>query len=202
MHEKEMTVAVERIPWGKASSGLNTTLLLSWGICIGGCGILLRALIGVVTLISTAITSHLRLVLCCIRHNIASSPRGSVGVGGSIVVVELVWCTVEIVRVAGVVVISSGPWVSTVGIGRTFHRGSIGSWGKSWRWVRAILWGLMGSWLMHHATLAVLIGLVDLSFHLDGRVDKGFNISKGDINQHRLHLIVQTIQESLLLLGF
>src|SRR4051812_12327535 len=59
------------------------------------------------------------------------------------------------------------------------HRGSVGSWGKSGRWVRAILWGLMGSWLMHHATLAVLIGLVDLSFHLDGRVYKGFNISKG-----------------------
>src|SRR3954464_2859894 len=150
---------------------------MSWGIGIGGCGILLGALIGGVTLISTVITSHLRLFLCCNRHNIASSPRGSVGVGGNIVVVELGWCTVEIVRVAGVVVISSGPRVSTVGIGRTVHRGSIGSRGKSWRWVRAILWGLMGSWLMHHATLAVLIGLVDLSFHLDGRVDKGFNTS-------------------------
>src|SRR3954470_14581545 len=152
------------------------------GICIGGCGILLGALIGVVTLISTVITSHLRLVLCCNRHNIASSPRGSVGVCGSVVVVvELGWCTVEIVRVAGVVVISSGPWVSTVGIGRTVHRVSVGSQGKSWRWVRAILWGLMGSWLMHHKTLAVLIGLVDLSFHLDGRFDQGFNIIKGDI---------------------
>src|SRR3954462_11685208 len=156
------------------------TLLLSWGICIGGCGILLvGALVGVVTLISTVITSYMRLVLCCNRHSIASSPRGGVCVGGSIVV-ELGWGTVEIARVAGVVVISSGPRVSTVGIGRTVHRGSVGSRGKSWRWVRAILWGLMGSWLMHHATLAVLIGLVDLSFHLDGRVDKGFNISKGD----------------------
>src|SRR4051812_39600068 len=87
------------------------TLLLRWGIGIGGCGILLGALIGVVTLISTVITSHLRLVLCCNRHSIASSPRGSVGVGGSIVVVQLGWCTVEIVRVAGVVVISSGPRV-------------------------------------------------------------------------------------------
>ncbi len=81
--------------------------------------------------------------------------------------------------------------VFTVGVGRTVHRGSVGSWGKSWRWVGAILWGLMGSWLMHHATLAVLIGLVDLSLHLDSRVlslhldsrvDKGFNISKGDID--------------------
>src|SRR3954462_14341663 len=117
--------------------------------------------------ISTVITSHLRLVLCCYRHSIASSPRGSVGVGGSIVVAELGWGTIEIASVAGVVVISPGPRVSTVGIGRTVHRGSVGSWGKSWRWVGAILWGLMGSWLMDHATLAVLIGLVDLSFHMD-----------------------------------
>src|SRR3954467_2355640 len=102
MHEKKTAVAVERIPWGKPSSWLNTTLLLSWGICIGGCGILLGALIGVVTLISTVITSHLRLVLCCKRHNIASSPRGSVGVGGSIVVVEVGWCTIEVARVAEV----------------------------------------------------------------------------------------------------
>ena len=158
-------------------------LLLSWGICIGGCRILIvGALIGVVTLISTVITSHLRLVLGCYRHNIASSPRGSVGVGGSIVGVELGWGTGEIVRVAGVVVISSGSRVSTVGVGRTVHRGYISPWGKSWRWVGAILWGLMGSWLMHHTTLAVLIGMVDLSFHLDSRVDKGFNISKGDID--------------------
>src|SRR3954470_17739547 len=203
MHEKKTAVAVERIPWGKPSSWMNTTLLLSWDIGIGCCGILLvGALVGVVTFISTVITSHLRLVLCCYRHNIASSHRGSVGVGGSIVVVELGWGTVEIARFAGVVLISSGPWVSTVGIGRTVHRGSIGSRVKSWRWVGAILWGMMGSWLMHHAALAVLIGLVDLSFHLDGRVDEGFNISKGDIDQHRLHLIVQAIQESFFLLGF
>src|SRR3954465_9376954 len=128
MHEKKTAIAVERIPWGKPSSWLNTTLLLSWGIGIGACVILLvGALIGVVTLISTVITSHLRLVLCCNRHNIASSPRGSVGVGGSIVVVKLGWCTVEISIVAGAVVISSGPWVSTVGIGRTVNWGSVGS---------------------------------------------------------------------------
>src|SRR3954471_20290737 len=103
MHEKETAVAVKRFPWGKPSSGLNTTLLLSWGICIGGCGNLLRALIGIVTLGSTFITSHLRLVLRCNRHNIASSPWGSVGVGGGIVVVELGWCTGEIAGVARVV---------------------------------------------------------------------------------------------------
>src|SRR3954469_22564788 len=112
MHEKNTAIAVERIPSGKSSSGLNTTLLLSWGIGIGGCGILLfGALIGIVALISTVITSHLRLVLCCNRHSIASSPRGSVCVGGSIFDVELGWCMVEIARVAGVVVISSGPRV-------------------------------------------------------------------------------------------
>src|SRR4051812_9356732 len=99
---------------------MNTTMLLSWGIYIGGCRNLLGALIRIVTLGSTFITSHLRLVLCCNRHNIASSPWGSVGV---IVVVKVRRSTVEIVGVAGVVVISSGPWVSTVGIGRTVHRG-------------------------------------------------------------------------------
>ena len=119
-----------------------------------GCSILLAgALVGIVAFISTVITGYLRLVLGCDRHNIASSPRGSVGVGGSIVGVELGWGTIEIASVAGVVVISSGPRVSTVEIGRTVHRGSVGSWGKSWRWVGAILWGVMGSWLMHHAAL-------------------------------------------------
>src|SRR3954471_13356826 len=105
---------------------MNTTLLLSWGIGIGCCGILLvGALVGIVAFISTVITSHLRLVLCCYRHSIASSPRGSVGVGSSIVVVELGWGTIEIASVAGLVVISSGSRVSTVGIGWTVHRGSI-----------------------------------------------------------------------------
>src|SRR3954471_18154836 len=144
MHEKKTAIAVERIPWGKPPSGLNTALQLSWDIGIRGCGILLvGALVGIVAFISTVITSYLRLVLCCYRHSIASSPRGSVGVGGSIVGVELGWGTVEIARVARVVVISSGYRVSTVGVGWTGHRGSVGSWGKSWRWVGAILWGLM-----------------------------------------------------------
>ena len=77
------------------------------------------------TLGSKFITSHLGLVLRCNRHNIASSPWGSVGVGGDIVVVELGCCTVETTGVAGVVVISSGPWVSTVVIGGTVYRGSV-----------------------------------------------------------------------------
>src|SRR3954469_4512362 len=67
MHEKETAVAVERVPWGKPSSRLNTTLL-SWGIFIGGYSNLLGALIGIVTFGSTLITSHLGLVLRCNRH--------------------------------------------------------------------------------------------------------------------------------------
>src|SRR3954462_4774764 len=103
MHEKETAVAVERVPWGKPASGMNRTLLLSWGICIGGCGNLLGALIGIVTLGSTFITSHLRHVLHCNRHNIASSPWGSVGVGvgGGIVVVELGWCWLKLLELSG-----------------------------------------------------------------------------------------------------
>src|SRR3954470_16745028 len=93
--------------------------------------------------------------------------------------VELGWGTGESARIAGVVVISSGSRVSTVGIVRTGHRGSVGSWGKSWRWVGAILWGLMGSWFMHHATLAVLIGLVDLSFHLIAESTRASISAKG-----------------------
>src|SRR3954469_16160429 len=133
---------------------------MSWGIHIGSCCKLLGALIGVVTLGSAFITSNLRLVFSCNRHSIASSPWGSIGVVGVSMVVELGRCTVEIVGVVGVVVVvSSGPWVysSTVGIGWTVHRGSIGSWGKSWRWVGAILWGMVGSWLMHHSTFAIII---------------------------------------------
>src|SRR3954466_3407900 len=109
MHEKKTAVTIERIPRGKSSSWLNTTLLLSWDIGIGGCSILLvGALVGIVAFISTVITGHLRLVLGCYRHNIASSPRGSVGVGGNIFVVELGWGTIEISSIARVVVISSG----------------------------------------------------------------------------------------------
>ena len=130
---EETTVAVVRVTWGKSSPWWDTTLILSWGIHIGSGGSLLGTLIRVVTLHSTLKTSDLGLVLDGDRHNIASSPRGSVGVGGSIVVVELGWCTSEIAVVAGVVMVSSGTWVYTVGIGRTVHRGSVGSRGKSWR---------------------------------------------------------------------
>ena len=96
----------------------DTALLLGWGICIGGYCNLLKALIGIVTFDSTFKTSYLRLVLGCYRHNIASSSWGSVGVVGDIVVVELGWCTVEIVVVvvvtSMVVVVFSGLLVSSI----------------------------------------------------------------------------------------
>ena len=60
--------------------------------------------------LGSAFITHLRLVLSCNRHNIASSPWGSIGVGGDIVVVELGRCTIEIVGVTGFVVVSSKPW--------------------------------------------------------------------------------------------
>ena len=120
------------------------------------------------TLDSTFKTGSLRLFLGGNGYGIASSYWGSVGVG--IVVVELGWGTVEIVVVAGVVIISSGLGVSssTIGIGGTVHLGFVVSWGKSFRWVGAILLGLMGSRLMHHTMLAVFIGLIDLALHLNG----------------------------------
>ena len=78
------------------------TLLLSGGIHIGGCCKLLGALIGVVTLDSTFKASNLGLVFGCNRHDIASSPWGSiVVVVVVIVVVGLGRCTVEVVGVAG-----------------------------------------------------------------------------------------------------
>jgi hypothetical protein len=46
--------------------------------------------------------------------------------------------------------------------------------------------------LIRHAALAVLIGLVQLALHLDGGIHKGFEVSKRDVDQHSLHLIVQS----------
>ena len=100
---EQTAVAVERVPWGESSSRLNTVLLLSWCIHIrGGCK-LLGTLVGVVTLDSTFKASNLGLVFSYNRHNIASSPWGSIVV----VVVGLGRCTVEVVGVARVVVVVS-----------------------------------------------------------------------------------------------
>ena len=111
---------------------LHTALLLSWGISIGGCGNLLGALIGVVTLDSTFKASDLRLVFGSYGNNIASGPWGSIGVG-IIVVVVLRWGTVEVVVVARVMIISSGLGVSstTIGIGGTVPLWFVLPWNKS-----------------------------------------------------------------------
>ena len=85
---EETTVAVVRVPWGKSSSRLNTTLLLSWGIHISGGCKLLGTLIGVVTLHSTLETGDLGLVLDCDRYSIAASSGCSV--------VFVVWCSWEV----------------------------------------------------------------------------------------------------------
>ena len=42
------------------------------------------------------------------------------------------------------------------------------SWGKSSRGVVAVLLGMVGSILIHHSSLAVLVDLVQLPFHLYG----------------------------------
>ena len=124
-----MTVAVVRVPWGKYSSWLNMTLLLSWGIHIGSGGSLLGTLIGIVILHSTLETSDPRLVLCCDRHNIAASSWCSV-----VVVVALERGTVEIAGVARVIVVSSGLHIAsaTVGVAWARHWGSIVPWCISW----------------------------------------------------------------------
>ena len=87
-----------------------------------------------------------------------------------VVVRKSEWGTVGVV----VVVMASWPGVSSTVVGkvRTRHqnRGLVGSWCKSSTWAGAKLLYMARSTLVHHPTLSVLIGLVDLSFHLDGRI--------------------------------
>ena len=110
---EETVVAVVRVPWGKSSPWLNITLLLSWGIHIGSGGSLLGTLIGIVTLHATLETGDLRLVFCCHGHNIASSSGCSVVV----VVVALGRCTVEMIGITGVVIVSSGLHIASATVG-------------------------------------------------------------------------------------
>ena len=154
---EETAVAVVRVSWGESSSRLNTALLLSWGIHIGSGGNLIGTLIGVVTLHSTLKTSNLRLVFCYHGNSIASSSGCNIVV---VVVIVLGSCTVEIARVAGVVVVvSSGLHISSamVGVAWTRHWGSIVPRGISGRRVGTILLGIVGPSLMHHSTLEVVI---------------------------------------------
>ena len=124
---EETTVAVVRVPWGKSPSWLNTTLLLSWGIHRGIGGSLLGTLIGVATLHSTLETSDLGLVLDCNSYSIAASSGGSV-------VVALGRGTVEIVGIAGVVIVSSGLHIASATVGVAWARiwGSVVPWCISW----------------------------------------------------------------------
>ena len=87
---------------------------MSWGIRIGSGGSLLGALIGIVTLHSTLETSDLGLVLHCDRYPIAASSGCSVVV---VAVVVLGRCTVEIVGIAGVVIVSSGLPIASAAVG-------------------------------------------------------------------------------------
>ena len=109
------------------------------------------------TLDSTFKTSYLRLVLGCYRHNIASSHWGSVGVGivvGDIVVVVVLgWGMVE---VAGVVIVTS-----IVGVGTVYLNMVTGT----------ELLDFVGPILVHHYAFSILLGLIDLSFHLDGCIN-------------------------------
>src|SRR5215216_2452135 len=142
-------------------------LLLSWGIHIGSGGNLLGALIGIVTLHSTLETSDLRLVFCCHGHNIASSS------GCSVVVVALGRCTVEISGVARVVVVSSGLHIAsaTVGVAWVGHWGSVVPRCILCRRVGMVLLLTVGSSLVHHTMSEVVVCLVNLPFHPNGRVD-------------------------------
>ena len=78
------------------------------------------------TLDSTFKAGDLRLVLGFYRYGVASGSWGSIGVG--IVVVGILWWgTVEVVVVAGVIIVSSGLGISssTIGVGGTVHLGFV-----------------------------------------------------------------------------
>ena len=156
----EMTVVVVLVP-----SSCTAALLLSRCSGIGGNpGKLFGALIGEVTHDSTFIAVDGGLVFGVDGGSIASSPRGSIGV----VVVSIVVVVVGAV----VVVVPSGLRGSSVVVGVVgaiiLSGWLVVSWGESSRGVVAILLVMVGSTLVHHHSLAVLIGLMQLSFHLYG----------------------------------
>ena len=161
----ETAVVVVLVP----SSG-KAALLLSRCSGIGGNpGKLFGALIGVVTHNSTFIAVDGGLVFGVDGGSIASSPWGSIGV----VVVSIVVAVVGVVVVVAIVVgIASGLRGSSVVVGVVvaiiLSRGLVMPWGESSRGVVAVLLGMVGSILVHHSSLAVLVGLMQLPFHLYG----------------------------------
>jgi hypothetical protein len=151
------------------SSG-KAALLLSRCCGIGGNpGKLLGALFGEMTHNSTFIAVDVGLVFGVDGGSIASSPRGGIGVAVVSIVVVVVGAVVVVVVV---VVVPSGLRGSSVVVGVVgaiiLGRGIVESWGESSRGVIAILLIMVGSILVHHSSLAVLVGLMQLSFHLNG----------------------------------
>ena len=77
-----------------------------------------------------------------------------------------------VVVVVAVVVVTFGLRGSSVVVGVVWaislSRWPVVSWGKSSRGVVAVLLGIVGPILVHHSSLAVLVGLMQLSFHLYG----------------------------------
>ena len=67
----------------------------------------------------------------------------------------------DVVVVASIVVVSSGLLVSSIGVGTVYLNMCTG----------AELLHFVGSILIHHSALAVLMGLIYLSFHLDGCIN-------------------------------
>ena len=161
----ETAVVVVLVP----SSG-KAALLLSRCCGIGGNpGKLFGALIGEVTHNSTLIAVDGGLVFGNDGGSIASSPWGSIGV----VVVSIVVVVVGVVVVVVVVVVIAsglrGSSVVVVVVGAIIlSKGLVVSWGESSRGVVVVLLGMVGSILVHHSSLAVLIGLIYFSFHLYG----------------------------------
>ena len=157
----ETAVVVVLVP----SSG-KAALLLSRCCGIGGNpSKLFGALIGEVTHNSTFVAVAGGLVFGDDGGSIASSPWGSI----CVVVVSMV---VAVAVVVVVVVVASGLRGSSIVVvvvgAITLSRGLVVSWGESSRGVVAVLLVMVGSILVHHSALAVLIGLVQLSFHLYG----------------------------------
>ena len=160
----ETAVVVVLVP-----STCEATLLLSRCSGIGGNpGKLFGALIGEVTHNSTFVAIDGGLVFGDYGGSIASSPWGSIGV----VVVSIVVVVVGAVVVVVVVVVPSGLRGSSVVVGVVgaiiLGRGLVVSWGESSRGVISILLVMVGSTLVHHSSLAVFVGLMQLSFHLYG----------------------------------
>jgi hypothetical protein len=158
----ETSVVVVLVP-----SSSKAALLLSRCCGIGGNpGKLLGALLGEVTHNSTFIAVDGGFVFGVDGGSIASSPWGGIGVVVVSIVVAVVGAVVVVVVVPSVLR-GSSVVVGVVGA-IILGRGLVVSWGESSRGVISILLVMVGSTLVHHSSLAVFVGLMQLSFHLYG----------------------------------